>query len=88
MKRVTNLEDFCLTQIMRPYQSMIGYEVRLVSLPETLDEITDRLSVDTEWSRCVMDRVNCIGFTFPDYIKHPLVDLVRASRAAHMRAKP
>lgn len=87
MNRVTDLDQFCLSQIMRPYQTMLGYEARLDRLPETLEQITARLSIDCEWSRCVLERTSAIGFTFPSYVKHPLVDLVNAARAAASNRK-
>lgn len=79
-KRVTDLEQFALEQVWRPYQSMMGHdrERRLERLPMSLEE-TARLLVtdDSGWSKCVLDRIVAIGFTFPLYVIHPLVDVVR-----------
>jgi hypothetical protein len=79
-KRITDLEEFCLSQVMRPYQTMLGYEERLERLPTSIEQIAAMLAVDCDWSRCVLDRINAIGFTFPSYINHPLVDVVKASK--------
>ena len=79
-RKVTDLEEFCLSHVMRPYQTMLGYEERLESLPYTLESISVMLSTDTYWSKCVLDRIFAIGFMFPDYIKHPLVDVINAHK--------
>jgi hypothetical protein len=31
---------------------------------------------DSEWWKCVKNRINQIGFYFPAYIKHELLDLL------------
>lgn len=82
MGRVTNLEKFALEEIWRPYQNMVGYESRLKALPKSIDETAEILARGgTEWSRCVLGRIANIGFRFPDYIKHPLVDVVRRAQS-------
>lgn len=78
-ERITDLEKFCLEQIWRPYQSLAGYDRRLTSLPMSLVETAAKLREDSEWSRHVLDRLKAIGFTFPGYIHHPLVDVVRSA---------
>lgn len=78
-QRVTDLEKFCLEQIWRPYQSKVGYEDRLERLPMSLEETAAKLREDSEWSGVVLDRVARIGFRFPSYIHHPLVDVIRAA---------
>lgn len=75
--RVTDLEKFSLEQIWRPYQSIYGYEDRLIAPPVGLEKTAHLLLEDTEWSRCVLDRLRRIGVTFPSYIVHPLVDVVK-----------
>jgi len=77
MKRVTDLDDFSLTQVWRPYQSKWGYDERLNKPPHGLDKTALLLQQDSEWSRLVLDRIKAIGFSFPTYVNHPLVDLVR-----------
>lgn len=77
-ERVTDLEKFCLEHIWRPYQNLAGYERRLTALPMSLEQTAEKLREDSEWSRLVFGRLNAIGFRFPSYIHHPLVDLVRS----------
>lgn len=78
--RVTDLEKFSLEQIWRPFQNQepFEFEDRLMSSPYNLGDTTRFLMEDTPWSRCVLDRLKNIGITFPAYIVHPLVDLVRS----------
>lgn len=44
--------------------------------PHTIDETLQQLREleGTEWHRMVMNRIAKIGFHFPDYIQHPLVE--------------
>ena len=81
--RITDLEKFALEQIWRPYQSTVGYEKRLERLPVSLESTAESLKQDTEWTRCVLDRLRGIHrhrrITFPTYIQHPLVDVVRTA---------
>lgn len=80
MKRITDLEKFALEQIWRPYQnhSSLGFERRLEALPMSLEETAKKLITDeTGWAECVLDRVSAIGFTFPSYVCHSLVDVIR-----------
>lgn len=79
-QRVTDLDQFALQHIWRPYQSMMGrsHERRLERLPMSLEETAKLLVTDDSgWSKCVMDRIVAIGFTFPPYVMHPLVDVIR-----------
>lgn len=83
-RRVTDLEEFALRHVWRPYQSMAGYDHRrpLEALPMSLEETADKLVSDKSgWSECVLNRIVTIGFTFPSYVVHPLVDVVRAALA-------
>jgi hypothetical protein len=76
MMRVTDLEKFALEEVWRPYQNMMGYEQRLARMPVGLEETARLLRADTTgWSKRVIDRIEAIGITFPDYIQHPLVDV-------------
>lgn len=85
MKRITDLEQFALEEVWRPYQNMMGHEKRLDSLPVDLEETARLLIVDdTGWSKRVLDRIATVGFTFPDYIHHPLVDVIKV----HSICKP
>lgn len=77
--RVTDLEKFSLEQIWRPYQNKFSpaFEKRLESVPYNLGDTARFLAEDNEWSRCVLSRLRGVGITFPAYIVHPLVDLVK-----------
>lgn len=83
--KVTDLEKFALEQIWRPYQTIVGYEKRLECLPVSLENTAESLKQDTYWSRLVLDRLRGMNrhrhITFPSYIQHPLVDVVRAALA-------
>lgn len=80
--RVTDLEKFSLEQIWRPYQTLMGFgEPRLMWPPFGLDETARLLSQPSDWSAAVLSRLHAIGVTFPSYIKHPLVDVVKGSAA-------
>ncbi|MCV9909969.1 hypothetical protein OIV19_20430 [Brucella sp. HL-2] len=87
--RITDLEKFALEQIWRPYRSTVGYEKRLEHLPVSLESTAESLKQDTEWTRCVLDRLRGMNrhrrITFPSYVQHPLVDVVRT--ALHERGK-
>lgn len=87
MKRVTDLEEFALTQIWRPYQTKMGYENRLERLPMSLEETAKLLTTDeTGWSAVVLDRICNIGFRFPPYIVHELVSVVNAAQHSRRAA--
>lgn len=77
MKRVTDLDEFSLTHVWRPYQTKMGHEERLNKPPLDLEETAHLLQQDSEWSRLVLDRIKAIGFSFPSYVRHPLVDVVK-----------
>lgn len=93
MKRITDLEKFALEQIWRPYQNRDGFtfgqESRFESLPMSLEETAKLLITDdTGWSKCVLDRVCAIGFTFPSYINHHLVEVIRTAQHLRKSAAP
>ncbi len=78
MRRVTDLDKFALEEVWRPYQNRSGlsHGERFESIPVTLEETAQLLSVDSEWSQCVLRRIAAIGFSFPPYVVHPLVDVI------------
>jgi len=75
--KITDLEKFTLEHIFRPYQTMIMDENRLEKLPMPLDEVALYADANPEWWDVVHDRIKRIGFYFPNYINHEIVDLVR-----------
>jgi len=80
MMRVTDLEKFSLEQIWRPYQTLAGLpEGHMTSAPHNLGDTARMLSEDNEWSRAVIYRLCGVKPTFPAYIVHPLVDVVKAA---------
>lgn len=83
-RRVTDLEKFALEEVWRPYQSRMGYDDRLDRLPMTLEETAKLLVTDdTGWSKLVLDRIAAIGFSFPAYVQHHLVNVIET--AQHVR---
>jgi hypothetical protein len=86
-KRITDLEKFSLEHVWRPYQTLMGHERRLESPPVSLEETARLLSIDNYWSQCVLDRIRGIGFTFPRYVHHPLVDVVKAAQSSRPTPK-
>jgi hypothetical protein len=80
MKRVTDLDKLALEEIWRPYATLAGCGERLDRIPVSLEETARLLAENkTEWSRCVLKRIADIGFWFPDYVRHPLVDAIKAA---------
>ncbi|OYR25854.1 hypothetical protein [Brucella pseudogrignonensis] len=81
--RITDLEKFALEQIWRPYQNTVGYEKRLERLPVSLEATAESLKQDTYWSGLVLSRLRGMNrhrrITFPSYIHHALVDVVRTA---------
>lgn len=87
--RVTDLEKFALEQIWRPYQTKMGYDDRLTSLPVSLEKTAELLATDdTGWATVVLDRITRIGIRFPTYIQHPLVEVVRSAALSQSPSKP
>lgn len=79
--RITDLEEFALRHIWRPYQNKVGFEDRLERLPMSLEETVEKIVLDDSgWSDLVLSRIAAIGFRFPSYVVHPLVDLVVAEQ--------
>lgn len=83
--RITDLEKFALEQIVRPYATYLGYDWkdRVTSLPFSIEIVAEKLKEDTQWACSVIDRLRGVHrhnrITFPSYIQHPLVDVVRAA---------
>ena len=76
--KVTDLENFALRHIVRPYQSLLDLpEETYLSCPYTLDVLADMLEQDTEWAALVINRARLCKFYFPKYIQHRIVDVIR-----------
>src|SRR5574343_117421 len=78
--KVTDLEQFTLEQIYRPYQLALGIgDKRLERLTKdyNLENARGLLIKNKKWSRLVLSRLQKIGIEFPPYIKHPLVDFIK-----------
>ena len=87
-KRVTDLDKFALEEVWRPYQTRMGFDRRLEAIPMNLEKTARLLITDeTGWSDLVLSRISACGFWFPDYINHPLADVVRAARATRSTLK-
>ncbi|KZK82985.1 hypothetical protein PsAD13_03187 [Pseudovibrio sp. Ad13] len=80
--KVTDLEEFCLSHIIRPYQThpdvveLFGKE-RCTRLPVKLEEVPELAERHPVWWEHVSERLAQIGFRFPKYLQHPIVDLVQ-----------
>lgn len=84
MMKVYNLEQFCRDQIFSPYWPMwyevFGLESEKSKIPNK--ELMKVLRILKEnrgtpvWNM-TMNRLVLIGVTFPEYIKHPLVDYLK-----------
>lgn len=91
--RVTDLEKFALDQIYRPYwlghpaNAAHGWGGELKRLPFDLDATAAQLRESGEWQMCVIGRLAAIGVTFPSYIQHPLVTVLRELMDAHDATK-
>lgn len=73
--RIENPEKFTLEQIYRPYRNLIGFgDKALTSIPESRSKTIQRLKEDSEWSRCVKDRIKDIKFKLPKWIFHPVTN--------------
>lgn len=75
-KRITDLDKFAKEEIYLPFQTLIPLprnetEPYLVWAMRALED-------NSPWKRTVLNRITRIGFYFPEYIKHPLVDHIRA----------
>lgn len=79
--KVTNLENFALEQIVRPYQSLKWGEKRLFYLPCELITLVQMLEEKSEWSEKVLNRIFRCKFWFPEYINHPLKRVIEKYNA-------
>ena len=70
-------DKFILEQIYRPYQSLLGFEERLTKQPYDNQKTLELLKEDSEWSRCVLDRIKRCNFTFSQWLKHPIIEFIR-----------
>lgn len=78
--KVTDLEKFALEQIYRPYvQDLFNADTRFDKLSKdyNLDTVLDLFVGNEKWRQLVMTRISRMEFTFPDYIKHPLVEYIK-----------
>ena len=79
--RVTDLEEFALYHIIKPYQELGGFgtfEENIKTLPVPLECLCEMLNEENEWSKLTLDRISKIGFYFPSYIKHDLVRIIES----------
>ena len=84
MNKVTDLEAFCLSHIVRPYADKLGIIKRPEVLPFSLDEVVTRLSAGGDWPDLVLGRLSELRFWFPSYVQHPIVDLVLGNQSKAM----
>ena len=75
MIKVTDLEEFALAHIVRPYQDLKWGAGDITKLPCSLDELVIMLGKNDGWAVLVLARIRKIGFRFPPYIQHKIADL-------------
>ena len=81
MKKITDLERFAMDHIVKPYQDsggLGGHDEYIKKLPLSLEDLAIKLAENSEWSNMVLNRISRIGFTFPDYINHELVNVIKS----------
>jgi hypothetical protein len=79
MRKITDLEKFALEHIIRPYQNeMPDRWTNYGKYKPGLEELAMMLKEDTEWSRMVLNRIRRIKFSFPSYVKHELVEIIKS----------
>lgn len=73
--KITDLDRFVETDIYSPYKNNLdeAYKRLHTPIPRTLEKATYHLMNAPEWREMVLGRLRSIGYTFPDYIQHPLV---------------
>ena len=88
---IKDLEKFALSQIFRPYQTMLepfegldlrGEQKTLTRLPMPLEEIPEFAEQNKEWRDLVLGRIEKCDFKFATYICHPLVDYLKSKTPA------
>lgn len=69
--KITDLEEFVRKHIKNPYMDMIpdGDKIKLKN-------VHTYIYLYPEWWGYVKSRIDEIGFYFPNYIKHSLLDLI------------
>jgi hypothetical protein len=81
--KITDLEQFALEQVYRPYQGTLMGWNRAV-----MEHLTDEYNLENalahlkkkenkDWSELVLDRIIKCRFYFPPYIRHDLVDYIK-----------
>ncbi len=78
--KVTDLEKFVLEQVYKPYApDLFNMDTRFDRLSKeyNLDTVLDLFKDHEKWRQLVMGRISRLPFTFPDYIKHPLVEYIK-----------
>jgi hypothetical protein len=77
-KKVTDLERFATEHIYNPYKTTLdsAYERLAKPVPRDLENAVYHLMNVPEWRELVLGRINKIGFYFPRYIRHILVDYI------------
>ena len=71
--KVTDLERFAIEHVREPHKSLLPCPTARYSL----SELVVLLETPGEWRDKVLNRIVRCGFQFPDYINHPLVNIIR-----------
>lgn len=86
--KITDLEDFVEKEIWMPYLPMHpefgnrdndihDYRKIAKKMSSQFDETIENLNKHKDWSDHVIDRIFAVGYWFPDYIQHPLVEKIK-----------
>lgn len=76
MKRITDLDAFCLSEIVRPYAPLLSITKRPETLTFALNDLVEMLEAGDEWADLVLNRLSGLRFWFPHYVQHPIVTLI------------
>lgn len=85
--RVTDLEDFVLKQIYRPYQNTLFGTTDMrkfdwLSKDYNVDTVLDIMRGSPQWTDVVLGRVKSLEVVFPKWIKHEFVDYLVKNKYA------
>lgn len=84
MIKITDLEKFAESDIYKPYKSMLDDRYKTIStpIPRDLEHSVYHLMCVPDWRKLVVGRIKRIGYKFPTYINHPLVEYLQRIGAA------
>lgn len=86
--KITDLEDFVEKDVWMPYlpihpefgsenNDIHDYRKIAKKMGSKLDETINHLDKYDDWASHIVDRISKVGYWFPDYIQHPIVDKLK-----------